>query len=212
MKEEKLYQMREEYSHTPLEITKLNDNPLPLFDSWFKEALKEEEIEVNSMVLSTANLAGRVSSRVVLLKGYSSEGFLFFTNYLSKKGRELTLNPYGALLFHWPKGMRQVRVEGRVKRATKEQSDTYFKERPRVSQASSALSKQSTPLLHKERFLSSVDLLAKGEEPIGRPPYWGGYIVEPTLIEFWQGGTGRLHDRVLYLKKNEGWSRERLYP
>lgn len=212
MESHNLFKMREEYRAEPLLPKDLNSNPIELFDKWFSEAVKKEAVEVNAMVLSTYSLQNGPSSRVVLLKEYSREGFIFFTNYESRKGRELLSNPKVSLLFFWPLSMRQVRVEGVANKTSAEYSSTYFHSRPRESQASAIASKQSETLLDKELFKSEVAKLITNNEPLHRPKEWGGVIVEPSAIEFWQGGVGRAHDRYLYVKEGDSWSVSPLYP
>lgn len=214
MKERKLYEMRRDYSPSPLEYASLEREPIDQFAKWFDQALKYEEIEVNSMVVATANREFQPTLRVVLLKSYSQKGFIFFTNYLSRKGCDIEENPKVALLFFWPTTMRQVRLEGVAKKLSREDSLEYFHSRPIESQASSALSKQSKPLLEREQFEREIINLIAAKEEIEMPLEWGGYRVEVESYEFWQGGMGRSHDRFLYSRAgvSESWKIERLYP
>lgn len=221
--EESLFQMRKEYSPIPLDKEAMDKDPLAQFAHWFKEALEHEKLEVNAMVIATSNAENQPSTRVVLLKSYSSDGFLFFTNYNSRKGREIENNNKVALLFFWPETMRQIRIEGVATKIEDKESDLYFNSRPVASQASSALSKQSETLREREEFDKSVKQLEASGQKIIRPIHWGGYLVKPHLFEFWQGGVGRSHDRFLYTLQtapnskapnpnNNNWIIDRLYP
>ena len=212
MEEKELYGMRRDYSPKPLNVEDLINDPFLLFEKWFKEALELENGEANAMVLSTAGNDMMPSSRMVLLKKYSDSGFVFFTNYKSHKGRQLEENNRAALLFFWPSSMRQVRIEGRVRKISSAGSDEYFESRPRESRASSSLSKQSEPLQERESFDSEIRNLSESNCEIKRPGHWGGYVVEPVLFEFWQGGIKRSHDRFRYTKRGAEWKIVRLYP
>lgn len=205
--------MRKEYSQSSLERENLMDNPYEQFSMWFEEALEFEPHEANAMILATAGSNSAPSARVVLLKSFSEEGFIFFTNYNSKKGIDISVNQRVALLFYWPQTMRQVRVEGSAFKIDPADSDEYFSSRPALNKASSALSKQSSPLENRDEFDKSVNALFRSEREISRPENWGGYIVKPERFEFWQGGVGRSHDRFIYtLNSSPGWSITRLYP
>lgn len=212
MEEKSLYHMRKDYSPVPLDPAHLEQDPFLQFAKWFDQALEFEQMEANAMIVSTCDLSLRPSSRVVLLKSYSREGFVFFTNYHSKKGRDLTANPNISLLFFWPATMRQVRIEGRAHKVEEAISQEYFSGRPRESKASSALSRQSEPLFEKEQFNDNVKNLIESDQEILRPTHWGGYVVVPVSFEFWQGGIGRAHDRYLYKKGPKGWNISPLYP
>lgn len=211
MIEKELYGMRRDYSPKPLNIEAIDKNPFVQFDLWFREAAEYEDIEANAMVLSTVGKEMMPSSRMVLLKKYSQYGFVFFSNYKSHKGNQLDENNKAALLFFWPNTMRQVRIEGSVKKIEPPESDEYFKSRPRESMASSALSGQSRELPSREIFDADVKRLSEGADEIKRPEHWGGYIVEPVLFEFWQGGINRAHDRFRFTKQVSRWKVERLY-
>ncbi len=205
--------MRKDYVSEDFSEKSLLTDPYLQFDKWFAEASLVEEFEANAMVLSTSGSDNRPSSRVVLLKKYSKDGFVFFTNYLSRKGREIDENPWCSLLFFWPHRVRQVRVEGVAEKIVYEDSLEYFKSRPVISQASSSLSHQSSILEDKERFDKMIESLVSSGEDIKMPPHWGGYIVKPERFEFWQGGTGRSHDRFRYdLEEDHSWRISRLYP
>ncbi|MFA5641737.1 MAG: pyridoxamine 5'-phosphate oxidase [Bacteroidales bacterium] len=221
--EESLHHMRQEYSPTPLTKENMHRDPFIQFNNWFKEALEHEESEVNAMVIATSNKSGEPSARVVLLKSYSKDGFIFFTNYNSRKGKDIKQNNKVSLLFFWTNTMRQVRIEGVAAKIAPQESDQYFNSRPIANQASSALSKQSEPLLETEEFEKAVAKLENSSNIIERPSYWGGYLVKPHTFEFWQGGLGRSHDRFLYTQQATADSKpqeqskdrykiERLYP
>ncbi len=212
MKSGQYFGMREEYSSSPLLAKEMAHEPVEQFDKWFQEALRQESLEVNAMTLSTFDPKRGPSSRVVLLKEYSPEGFIFFTNYNSRKGREFLANPQVSLLFFWPLSMREVRIEGEATATSHRYSEKYFNTRPKISRASAILSKQSEILLERERFIEEVDLLSQKEEALKRPTHWGGVIVKPKTFEFWQGGKGRVHDRFLYTKERESWQMVSLYP
>jgi pyridoxamine 5'-phosphate oxidase len=212
MIEKELYGMRRDYSPKPLNIEDIDKNPFVQFDFWFREAAEFEDTEANAMVLSTVGKEMMPSSRMVLLKKYSKSGFVFFSNYKSHKGNHLDENNKAALLFFWPNTMRQVRIEGSVKKIAPSESEEYFKSRPRESMSSSALSSQSRELPSREIFDTDVKRLSESVQEIERPEHWGGYIVEPVLFEFWQGGINRAHDRFRFTGKGSRWNAVRLYP
>ncbi len=217
-------QLRHDYINPPLKDGNMPDNPFLAFDRWFEDerdaSVKHplDSYEVNAMVIATGNKTP--SARVVLLKDYSKKGFTFFTNYNSRKGRDIENNNNVALLFYWIFTMRQVRIEGRVYKTEEEESEAYFNSRPLLNRISSALSKQSEPLENKAEFDNNISRLLANKENIVRPPHWGGYIVKPHYFEFWQGNTGRTHDRFAYSKKEispgeideVSWEITRLYP
>ncbi len=189
-------------------------DPLPLFRRWFEEAGRAGILLPESMALGTATPDGRPSIRFVLLKRYDERGFVFFTNYGSRKAVELEANPEATLLFHWAILQRQVRLEGTVQRVSQEESEAYFHSRPRGSQIGAWASDQSRPLGSRREL--EVRVRKHEEEFRGReiplPPFWGGYRLSPRSIEFWQGRANRLHDRVKFLREGAGWGRIRLYP
>lgn len=222
MKEKELYHMRKDYAPQPLTPEELSADPFLQFGRWFSDASQYETAEPNAMVVSTCGLDMIPSSRVVLLKKYSPEGFVFFTNYNSRKGIQLSQNPNASILFFWPETMRQVRIEGFVEKVSEQESDEYFNSRPAESRATAMASSQSEPLANKEQFEKAVDeILQQAEYELSegkvleRPLHWGGYILRPALFEFWQGGTNRSHDRFEYLKESPDqpfWTITRLYP
>ncbi len=189
-------------------------DPIALFGEWFEAAQKAALLEPTAMTLATCTADGRPSARMVLLKGYDAAGFVFYTNYGSRKARELEANPRAALVFHWPRLMRQIRVEGEAKRTSQEESRAYFRSRPRASRIGAWASRQSEPLESRETLETEVNRFrgqfADGDVPL--PPFWGGYRVVPQTIEFWQGRANRLHDRVRFEKTDEVWQAQRLYP
>ncbi|WP_210488932.1 pyridoxamine 5'-phosphate oxidase [Rufibacter aurantiacus] len=211
-----LADIRINYSLKELTLEAVSQDPLQQFETWMQEALEAKADEPTAMTLSTADAHGRPTARVVLLKALQKEGFVFYTNYESRKGQQLLENPFAALTFFWPALERQVRVEGRVERISPEMSDTYFHSRPRGSQIGAWSSPQSTAIadrsilenLEKEYSARFQDL-----EVIPRPEHWGGYQVKPNRIEFWQGRQNRLHDRLLYEVDSHGhWHIQRLAP
>lgn len=208
--------IRTNYSQQILTESSVDANPIRQFEKWWKEAVDSQIHEVNAMTLATASADGLPSARIVLLKGFSEKGFMFFTNYNSYKGRQLAENPKACLVFFWKELERQVRITGIVQKVSKEESDEYFYSRPLGSQVGANASPQSEVIESREWLASRFkELEAKANETgtIARPEHWGGYIVKPVLIEFWQGGPSRLHDRIEYsLQENGEWKKERLAP
>ena len=192
----------------------MSTDPIALFDAWFAEAQASEPNDPNAMALATADAAGRPSSRMVLLKGHGSDGFVFYTNQHSRKAGDIAANGHVALLFHWKSLRRQVRVEGIVAHATDADSDAYFASRSRDSQLGAWASDQSRPLddraTFERRFEEMRQRFAGGDVP--RPPHWGGYLVVPRAIEFWQDRAHRLHERRVFTKRGSGWAEGLLYP
>ena len=188
--------------------------PLPLFRLWFSQAERSGIFLPESMALATATPDGKPSVRFVLLKGHDERGFVFYTNYGSRKAVELDTNPEATLIFHWAILQRQVRLEGTVARVTQAESEAYFHSRPRGSQIGAWASAQSELLGSREvleQRVKEYETEFKGKE-IPLPPFWGGYRLEPRSIEFWQGRANRLHDRIKFIRDGEGWGRIRLYP
>ena len=197
-----------------LAASALDPDPMLQFRRWFDEALSSNLPQPEAMTIATASRDGRPSARMVLLKGVDDRGFEFFTNYLSRKGRELQDNPHAALVFHWESLGRQVRVEGTVVRLSSEESDAYFRSRPLENQLSSWASMQSELTTREEldRKFEEVKQLYRGR-PVPRPQHWGGYRIVPERMEFWQRRFARMNDRVLYARRLDGtWSRAHLAP
>jgi pyridoxamine 5'-phosphate oxidase len=213
-----LADLRQEYAQAELDRIHVADDPIDQFRDWFDEALDAEVHEPNAMTLATATPDAAPSARIVLLKGVDERGFRFYTNYKSQKGRELAQNPHVALVFWWPPLERQVRIEGRAERLPEAESTEYFHSRPRGSQLGAWASPQSRVVDSREDLeenLADVTAEYEGDETIPRPPHWGGYVVRPTTIEFWQGRPNRLHDRLRYRRDNPestDWTLERLAP
>lgn len=208
----KIRNLRKEYLFQPLMEKGLVSDPLQLFRNWFEDAVKAEVEEPNAMVLSTADQKGNVSARVVLLKDVDLGGFVFFSNYTSHKGRQLEVNAKAALTFHWKEIGRQVRVEGRVKKVARKYSTDYFNSRPLDSRISAIASPQSR-VIPDRQFLEALRegvLLDLGEADPVCPDVWGGYLLKPVLMEFWQGREHRLHDRIQYRLVGKRWIMERL--
>ncbi|WP_208729491.1 pyridoxamine 5'-phosphate oxidase [Leptospira congkakensis] len=206
--------MRKLYTRSVLSEETAGSDPLKLFSLWFSEAKEEGEAEPNAMSLATVNKTGQPSVRIVLLKGLIRDEFQFFTNYDSDKGKDIAENHHVALNFFWPKLERQIRIEGRATRVSKEESDTYFAVRPRESQIGALTSNQSSVVPSREYLEEKFASLTKeweGKE-IPKPENWGGYSVFPTKIEFWQGRVGRLHDRISFERIESSWKRSRLSP
>jgi pyridoxamine 5'-phosphate oxidase len=206
--------IRRDYRMHMLSETEAAANPFEQFTRWWNEALRSEIDEVNAMTLATVAADGMPSARIVLLKGYDKNGFVFFTNYNSDKAREIEQHPKVALLFFWKELERQVRIEGTIKKLSETESDIYFKSRPLGSRIGAWASPQSEPISNREELESAYQKFetkfASGEVP--RPPHWGGYTVKPVLFEFWQGRSSRLHDRLRYEPSEENWRIRRLAP
>ena len=211
---DRVARLRREYARAGLRESDAEEDPVEQFRRWFDEALAADLHEPNAMTLATATPDGRPSARVVLLKGFDERGFVFYTNYEGRKARELEVNPYCALVFYWGELERQVRVEGRVSRVPDGESDAYFEGRPRGSQLGAWVSEQSRPVRDRGPLEDRLrELVAEYEgREVPRPPFWGGYRVEPETIEFWQGRENRLHDRLIYRRSDGLWRRERLQP
>lgn len=211
-----LSSMRISYKLDHLGDNEILADPIEQFRSWFEEVLATNVIEANAMVVSTVDADCRPSSRTVLMKRFDEHGIVFFTNYTSRKGREIEANPYVSVLFYWPSLQRQVRWSGVATRLPDEESDEYFQQRPRGSQISSHASPQSEPIPDRgwlsDRYAELVAQLGEVRD-IPRPEYWGGIRIAPETIEFWQGRENRLHDRILYSRNDDGeWATRRIAP
>jgi len=209
-----LYNIRRDFSLKTLNESDIISNPVQMFVNWFNEAMEAKVMEANAMTLSTATLDGKPSSRIVLLKQIKAEGFVFFTNYESRKALQLEKNKFCALNFLWHELERQVRIEGVAKKIPEQESDFYFEVRPFKSKLGAWASPQSKPIPNREyleNLIRGFEKKYNGKE-IRRPSNWGGYIVNPLLIEFWQGRPNRLHDRIQYTIINNEWKIERLAP
>lgn len=206
--------LRNHASRPPLLEADLLPDPFQQFGIWMQEAVAAKLPEPTAMTLATADAKGRPSARTVLLKAFDERGFVFYTNYGSRKARDLAENVAVALLFHWTVLERQVRIEGRAERVSREESDAYFHSRPRGSQLGAWSSRQSEPIANREALEASVREVAAryAGQSVPLPDFWGGYRVTPSLIEFWQGGAHRLHDRLCYTLSEGGWRIERLSP
>jgi pyridoxamine 5'-phosphate oxidase len=209
-----LADLRKDYQLASLSETDVAADPITQFDTWFKQALTADVKEANAMSLATVNAQGRPCSRIVLIKDFDERGFCWFTNYTSSKGQELAQHPFAALLFHWVALERQVRIEGRVEKLSAEENDTYFYSRPLGSRQSALASQQSKPVASRDELEKALnEVIAKyGDQP-PRPEHWGGYRLVPERIEFWQGRSSRLHDRIVYTRESgEAWQVSRLQP
>jgi pyridoxamine 5'-phosphate oxidase len=215
MNQEDIQNLRQDYSAASLNEKETSSNPIKQFEKWFNEALQGKVLEPNAMTLATATPDGRPSARIVLLKGFDVNGFAFYTNYLSRKGKELTKNPNAAIVFFWGELERQVRIEGTIEKLGKEQSEKYFHSRPALSQIGALASPQSQEIDSREMLETKMSQLQTEytDKEIPKPSYWGGYILKPRVIEFWQGRRSRLHDRIVYKKiDNKTWKKVRLAP
>lgn len=206
-----LENIRREYNRESLNDASLNSNPFEQFSLWLEDAVSHVEIDPTAMVLSTVAENKRPSSRIVLLKNFSENGFTFFTNYESKKGMELGHNAQASLLFFWKELERQIRIEGRVEKTDAKTSDEYFESRPFESRIAAVVSNQSKLIEDRDKLDVEFQELKQHKE-IKRPEYWGGYILMPDYFEFWQGRTNRLHDRIVYELEDEQWKIKRLAP
>src|SRR5690606_23583360 len=207
--------IRQDYTKASLDVKNVSEDPIVQFEKWFKEALAAEVPEPNAMNLATVNRDGRPSSRIMLLKGVERNKFVFFTNYQSDKGQALEQNPACALPFFWPERERQVRIEGIASRIDEKRSEEYFQSRPRASQIGAGAPPQSTLLDNRdipEQRVKQMEERFKDLTVLTKPKKWGGFEVEPVLIEFWQGRPSRLHDRIRYIRTDNSWKIYRLSP
>ena len=208
-----LHDIREDYSKRELSETECCDNPITQFEQWLNEAVRAEVNEPTAVNVAAVGEDGRPNSRMVLLKEVNPNGFVFFTNYLSRKGKSFAAHPFAAMTFFWPELERQVRIEGRIEKLDEAASDEYFRSRPYASRIGAWASEQSSVISGKAVLLAKAAAVgAKHPLNVPRPPHWGGYIVIPDRVEFWQGRPSRLHDRIQYRLDNGAWIRERLAP
>jgi pyridoxamine 5'-phosphate oxidase len=206
--------LRKDYQLASLSETDVAADPIQQFAHWFEQALKADAAEANAMSLATVNAEGRPSSRIVLIKEFNQNGFSWFTNYDSAKGHDLATNPQAALLFFWSALERQVRIEGRIEKVSEQDNDNYFHSRPLGSRRSACASQQSQPIASRDLLEQRLQQVTSehGDHP-PRPEHWGGYRLVPDYLEFWQGRSSRLHDRIVYTRGSDGvWSISRLQP
>lgn len=210
-----LENLRENYTLAGLNEADCDSNPIMQFEKWFKQAQAAEMKEPNAMTLATATADGHPSARIVLLKEVSDLGFIFYTNYGSRKAQDFHSNPKAALTFYWAELERQVRVEGKVEKVDRAKSEAYFKGRPRGSKLGAWVSKQSKMVngrMPLEARLNEIEARFADQEDVPAPEFWGGFLVVPEMLEFWQGRPNRLHDRIVYRRSEFGWTLERLWP
>lgn len=215
LEKETIENLRQDYRSAKLSERDVAADPISQFAKWFSEALDANLYEPNAMTLATSSIDRKPSARIVLLKGFDDKGFSFYTNYLSSKGKELAKNPVAALVFYWGELERQVRIEGTVEKLSKEESERYFKSRPKGSQIAAVVSPQSQVLNDRnllEKTWEEMEQSYEGKQ-VPKPAHWGGYIVKPQVVEFWQGRSSRLHDRIVYKKADKNsWKIVRLAP
>jgi len=211
---EKIAQLRREYTKGGLRRSDLHDEPTVQFNRWFEQALEADIHDTNAVTLATANASGHPSSRIVLLKGVDERGFIFYTNYKGQKSRDIEVTPHVSLCFYWSGLDRQVRIQGIAQKVSREESENYFKIRPRESQIGAWASRQSSEVKNRDELESNFAKMAERFEgkPVPLPDYWGGYVVNPYKIEFWQGRPNRLHDRFVYTQNDGKWEIKRLNP
>ncbi len=208
--------IRKDYTLQALNETELLSNPYEQLARWLQEAITTQQPEPNAMHLCTVNGEGKPSGRIVLLRGFDERGVVFYSNYTSRKGQDMALNPHASATFFWANLERQIRIEGSVSRVSEQESDAYFQSRPRSSQIGAWSSPQSQIIESRQTLEEKVDYYKQkfgDHNPIPRPDFWGGYRIVPTTVEFWQGRASRLHDRIVYLKNDQNlWTTQRLAP
>lgn len=213
MDDKEIQNLRRQYSKSTLSASSVSKDPFKQFEKWFQDVLKSGFLEPNAMTLATATKAGKPSARIVLLKGIHDNGFVFYTNYKSKKGKEIEENPYGSLLFYWDKLERQIRIEGTIEKVSQKESEEYFNTRPYKSRVGAWASKQSSVIESRSAIVKEfLKYMMKFKNHVPLPDVWGGYRLIPDSFEFWQGRPNRLHDRVRYSKNKSSWKIERLAP
>jgi pyridoxamine 5'-phosphate oxidase len=210
-----LENLRIDYHKNSLAEADVKKEPIEQFGIWFNEALNAQVLEANAMTLATASKDGIPSARIVLLKGFDEKGFSFYTNYLSKKGKDIAKNPFASIVFFWPELQRQIRIDGKINKLSKEESEAYFNSRPFESRIGAICSPQSQVIPNRESLevvYKNMDAKYQGKH-VPKPAHWGGYLLSPISIEFWQGRPSRLHDRMKYVLMEKGkWKIERLAP
>jgi pyridoxamine 5'-phosphate oxidase len=206
--------LREDFMHGSLDESEINKDPSVQFIRWLQQAVDSKIPEVQAMILATVSEDGKPSSRVVYLREFDNNGYSFYTNYNSRKSKELEKNPFASLTFFWPGLERQIRIEGKVEKVSAKQSDAYYNSRPYDSKIGAWASNQSEPLSSRQELEKKVEELKKQRSPesILRPEFWGGFVLKANYYEFWQGRKSRLHDRISYSLKNNSWIISRLAP
>ncbi len=215
IKKETIENLRQEYRSASLTEKEVAADPISQFAKWFAEALDGGLYEPNAMTLATATHDGKPSARTMLLKGFDKTGFTFYTNYLSRKGKEISKNPAACIVFFWPELERQVRIEGTLEKVSKEESEKYFQSRPKESQVGAIASQQSQVIPSRDTLENTwKELIEKfADKEVPKPAYWGGYVLKPQIVEFWQGRPGRLHDRIVYKRSDKSsWKIVRIAP
>lgn len=215
MNREDIKNLRQDYRAASLSESDVNPDAILQFETWFNQAVDAQVHEPNAMTLATATPDGRPSARILLLKGFSEQGFEFYTNYLSRKGKEIAKNPVGTILFFWGQMERQIRIEGTIEKLSREKSEAYFHSRPKGSQIGAIASLQSQEIAGRQVLEDKWQQLESeyANKEVPKPSHWGGYILRPQLIEFWQGRSSRLHDRIVYKKSDKkNWKIVRLAP
>ncbi len=208
---ENLHSFRKNYTKNQLNEADIHSKPLQQFKVWFQEAVNDASFEANAMVLSTVGKEGMPSSRVVLLKEIIDEGFIFYTNYKSKKAKDLAYNNKASILFFWEKFERQIRIEGEIEKISEQKSINYFNSRPKASQIGAVISKQSEEVSSRKILEEKFEKYNENQE-IEKPKDWGGYILKANKYEFWQGRASRIHDRIVYQQEKNSWNIKRLNP